>query len=258
MPARCVRCNFRLQNCDKVEKTFTTSTGWEDLQQKIFQPKSKNYSMKIHLNRRDRWLRFSRSRILRCSNIYMRIFNFNPSICPGCHICWHLNWENNDTHMQARWFRFWPLRLMTDGIILSREMNLGSFCPILRVGCRPSVEISLLQSRSTIFACRNSCLQWSEIPLDSRLLINYRLAPKSIVITLSQIFLSHLNRRYSRMEESVTRNDWLSTWTTARYTPAGQVKFSWLNIIWYGSSVLFTHQISRPVIFTCSHQSKKD
>jgi hypothetical protein len=57
---------FVLQNCDEVEKTFTTSPGRKDLQQKIFQPKSKNYQMKIHLNRRGRSLRLSRFRILRC------------------------------------------------------------------------------------------------------------------------------------------------------------------------------------------------
>jgi hypothetical protein len=42
---------------------------------------------------------------------------------------------------------------------LSREMSLGSFSPILRVGCESSVEMALLQSRSTIFASRKSCLQ---------------------------------------------------------------------------------------------------
>jgi transposase len=31
------------------------------------------------------------SRILRCSNIYMRIFDFNPSICAECHIYWRRN-----------------------------------------------------------------------------------------------------------------------------------------------------------------------
>jgi hypothetical protein len=52
----------------------------------------------------------------------------------------------------------WPLRLMTGGIVLSREMSLV-FCPILRVRCGSSVEMTLLQIRSTIFARRNSCLQ---------------------------------------------------------------------------------------------------
>jgi hypothetical protein len=43
MRRRCLRSNFGLYNCDRVEKTFTTSAGREDLQQNIFQPKSKNY-----------------------------------------------------------------------------------------------------------------------------------------------------------------------------------------------------------------------
>jgi hypothetical protein len=67
-----------------------------------------------------------------------------------------------------------------------------------------------------------------------------------IVIPLSQIFLSHLNRRYSRMEESLTRKDWLFTCTTSRYIRARQVKFSWLNIIWQYDMVQTPSLLTRP------------
>jgi hypothetical protein len=78
----------------------------------------------------------------------------------------------------------------------------------------------------------DSCLLCYGIHLNSMLSINPRLVTKWTVIASLSISLRHLNKRYSRTEESWTHSGWPSTYISAQCARARQLKSTSLNIIW--------------------------